>query len=147
MAKRSSLRASDADRDRVVERLHQAGTEGRLFAHELEERISKALRARTYGDLDEVVFDLPGAAPERSRSRPRQLLFSHPATAVAVLVLGSIIAFMLAALVVATVIAFGGVWIILAVVVLMFRGRRFGRYYGPRPPVRGPGSQTSRWVR
>ena len=67
MARSSSLRASDADRDAVAERLRQAAVEGRLEPHELEERLHTALRARTYGELDRLVGDLPPRAVPRSR--------------------------------------------------------------------------------
>jgi hypothetical protein len=63
MAERSILRASDADRDRVAERLRHATTEGRLTAGELEDRLHHALSARTYGELDAVVADLPIHTP------------------------------------------------------------------------------------
>jgi hypothetical protein len=59
MARQSSLRASDADRDAVAERLRQAAVEGRLDPDELEQRLHTALRARTYGDLDRLLGDLP----------------------------------------------------------------------------------------
>jgi hypothetical protein len=66
VTRHSTLRASDADRDAVTERLRQAAVEGRLEPHELEERLHTALRARTYGELDRLLRDLPGrrqAAP------------------------------------------------------------------------------------
>ena len=59
MARQSSLRASDADRDAVAERLRQAAVEGRLDPDELEQRLHIALRARTYGELDRLLGDLP----------------------------------------------------------------------------------------
>jgi hypothetical protein len=59
MARRSTLRASDSDREEIVERLHGATTEGRLGADELDERLGAALSARTYGELDVLVADLP----------------------------------------------------------------------------------------
>jgi len=59
MARASSLRASDADRDAVAERLRQATVEGRLDPDELEQRLHTALRARTYGDLNRLLGDLP----------------------------------------------------------------------------------------
>jgi hypothetical protein len=67
MARSASLRASDADRDAVAERLRQAAVEGRLEPHELEERLHIALRARTYAELDGLVGDLPRRTPVRSR--------------------------------------------------------------------------------
>lgn len=71
MARSASLRASDADRDAVAERLRQAAVEGRLEPYELEERLHTALRARTYGDLDGVVSDLPRRTPPHARPRPK----------------------------------------------------------------------------
>jgi hypothetical protein len=59
MARSATLRASDADRDAVADRLHTAAVEGRLEPDELEERLHAALRARTYGDLRRLVADLP----------------------------------------------------------------------------------------
>jgi hypothetical protein len=59
MAPQSSLRASDADREAVAERLRHAAVEGRLEPTELEDRLHAALRARTYGDLGRLVADLP----------------------------------------------------------------------------------------
>ena len=58
---RGNLRAADADRDRVVEFLKLAYTEGRLSKDEYDGRVESALSARTYADLDQVVTDLPVA--------------------------------------------------------------------------------------
>jgi hypothetical protein len=68
MSRTASLRASDADRDAVADRLHQAAVEGRLEPDELEERLHRALRARTYGELRGLVADLPGSGPARRAS-------------------------------------------------------------------------------
>jgi hypothetical protein len=67
-ARHSSIRASDADRDAVAERLRQAAVEGRLEPDELEERLHAALRARTYGELDGLLADLPSDRPARRRT-------------------------------------------------------------------------------
>ncbi|KOU41023.1 DUF1707 domain-containing protein [Streptomyces sp. NPDC060334] len=53
------LRASDADRDRVVERLRDAVAEGRLDMEEFEERLEAAYASRTYGELEPLTRDLP----------------------------------------------------------------------------------------
>ena len=55
MARHAALRASDADRDAVAERLRVAAVEGRLDADELEQRVHVALRARTYGQLHDWI--------------------------------------------------------------------------------------------
>jgi Domain of unknown function (DUF1707) len=58
-----SLRASDADREQAAERLSHATAEGRLTADELEERLEALYAARTYGELDPLVADLPATSP------------------------------------------------------------------------------------
>jgi len=80
MTKRAHLRASDAERDQVAERLRRAAVEGRLGADELDDRLGAALSARTYGELDALISDLPAAELTRGRpsppsARPRR---AHP---------------------------------------------------------------------
>src|SRR6266568_4381550 len=53
------LRASHADRDRVVDMLRIAGGDGRLSAEELDTRLESALSARTLGELARLTADLP----------------------------------------------------------------------------------------
>jgi hypothetical protein len=53
------LRVSDADRERIVERLRAHATEGRLTVDELEERVQRALGARTASELAALTRDLP----------------------------------------------------------------------------------------
>lgn len=53
------LRASHADRDRVVDVLRVAAGDGLLTADELDERLEVALSARTLGELAALTADLP----------------------------------------------------------------------------------------
>ena len=64
------IRASDADRDRVAARLRDHFAEGRLTQEELDERISAALSAKTFGDLRHVMADLPQPEPVPARATP-----------------------------------------------------------------------------
>jgi hypothetical protein len=62
------MRVSDADREQVTGRLREHFAEGRLTQEELDERITAALNAKTFGDLRRIMHDLPepdpvGAAP------------------------------------------------------------------------------------
>lgn len=57
------LRAADADRERVAERLRTALDEGRINLHEYDERLRDAYAAKTYSELDKLLADLPGVAP------------------------------------------------------------------------------------
>ncbi len=56
-----SLRASDADRDRTADILREALAEGRLTADEHAERVDLVYRAKTVGELQPLVRDLPAA--------------------------------------------------------------------------------------
>ena len=53
------LRASDADRDRATALLREHHAAGRLTAEEFHERLDAALTAKTLGELDELLADLP----------------------------------------------------------------------------------------
>jgi hypothetical protein len=52
---------SDADREGVVERLNAAVADGRLTLVEFEERVDGVLKARTFGEVEPFVADLPAA--------------------------------------------------------------------------------------
>ena len=56
-----ALRASDADRDRVVELLRAALTDGRIDSAEFDERVEAALAARTHEALAPLTADLIAA--------------------------------------------------------------------------------------
>jgi hypothetical protein len=60
---RERMRAADADRHQVADRLRAALEEGRLDLTEYDERLQGAYAAKTYGDLDRLLTDLPNAAP------------------------------------------------------------------------------------
>ncbi|WP_406863810.1 DUF1707 domain-containing protein [Streptomyces sp. HUAS MG47] len=59
------LRASDDERDAVVEQLRDAAAEGRIDFDELDARVGRALKARTHAELAVLTADLPRpASPE-----------------------------------------------------------------------------------
>ena len=60
-----NLRVSHEDRDQVAEQLRVAAGDGRLTADELDERLETALTARTYGELEVLLVDLPAAPGAR----------------------------------------------------------------------------------
>ena len=125
MASRASFRASDADRDAVVERLRVAAAEGRLETEELEERSDAALRARTYGELDGLLADLPTSTPALRRRRTAQVVPAvQSALAVAVPILVALA--VVAAVVVAAAIA--AAWWALWALVWFFMCGRGGCY-------------------
>ena len=125
MARRGSIRASDADRESVVERLRNAAGEGRLAAHELEHRVGAALRARTYGELDETVADLPSARPARRSGAVAAVAAAreHPLLLVALIPVVLVVVALFAAITIAS---------LALAAVLFILGRRRGLYVGPR---------------
>jgi Domain of unknown function (DUF1707) len=62
MSDPSKLRVADADRERLIEELHEHTVAGRLTPEELEDRIGGAYRACTQADLDALRDDLPLSA-------------------------------------------------------------------------------------
>jgi hypothetical protein len=132
----SDLRVSDAERQAVADQLSKHFADGRLDQAEFDERLSQAMSAKTYHDLDGLLTDLPsteasggaglppaggrltgraaGSVPQRRVARPLLLI-------VAAIVVLSIAGH-------AAAWAFGGwLWItviILVVVAFARRGRR-----------------------
>jgi hypothetical protein len=64
------IRASDSDRQAVVERLRIALNEGRLNLLEYDNRIALAYQAVTYGDLEGLLVDLPKKGVLAPRPEP-----------------------------------------------------------------------------
>ncbi|MFF5154977.1 DUF1707 domain-containing protein [Streptomyces sp. NPDC000348] len=62
----AELRASDADRDRTADLLREALAEGRLTADEHAERVEGVLAAKTVGELEVFLQDLPIAHQRRA---------------------------------------------------------------------------------
>lgn len=54
------IRASDADRERTAALLREHHAQGRLTPEEFGERLDKVFAARTIGDLDALLADMPG---------------------------------------------------------------------------------------
>jgi hypothetical protein len=72
----AGLRASRADRERVIDLLKAALVLGRLDRDEFDARIGQALASRTYGGLAAITADIPaeliGALPRRPPVRARR---------------------------------------------------------------------------
>lgn len=74
----AEFRASDADRDRIADILRDALAEGRLTADEHAERVEGVLAAKTVGELDVFIRDLPAAHQRRA---PHVSALGRPAPA------------------------------------------------------------------
>ena len=72
-AQRDALLASDAEREHVCTLLNRAFSEGRLTAAELDDRTTRALGARTHGDLEDVLAGLEGPEAQTTwTARPQR---------------------------------------------------------------------------
>jgi Flp pilus assembly protein TadB len=75
-------RVSDAERSDVAERLSKHYSDGRLDQAEFNERLDKAMKAKTRADLSGLLDDLPGGGPVETAVRqqhhrhPRFLFFA-----------------------------------------------------------------------
>jgi DUF1707 SHOCT-like domain len=80
----SQLRASNAERERVIDLLKAAFVQGRLAMDELDLRVGQALTSRTRAELAVLTVDIPvgltGAQPRRPAREP-----GHRKTSAAVL--------------------------------------------------------------
>jgi uncharacterized protein DUF1707 len=68
-----NLRAADADREATGERLRRHHAEGRLDSEEFQERIDRCYDAKTVGELQQLVTDLPGEPIVERRGHLRRL--------------------------------------------------------------------------
>src|SRR6201993_2938498 len=68
-----NIRVSDADRDRVPAELRDHCAAGRITPGELDERLSAALNAKTFGDLRPIMADLRGPVPAPLGAAPPAL--------------------------------------------------------------------------
>jgi len=74
----SAFRASDEERERVVDSLRADLLAGRLTVDEYEERISRAYRAATRAQLDELAVDLPRERVPAPPPRRRPIVGKRP---------------------------------------------------------------------
>ena len=95
------LRASDADRERVIEQLRRHTADGRLTMDEFEQRVGEALTATTRGDLRPVLRELPELAQEPAPTPRLQRRMTAPSARTL---------FTVAAVTIAVVLALQGMW-------------------------------------
>jgi hypothetical protein len=159
MVRAVDQRASDADREEVVELLRAAAGEGRIGHDELDERLTRALSAKTYRQLHATVDDIPrdrGAGNRRiGPGQPPVASWTLNAVRREPWLLLFVIPIVMITLTVAAVVMM--VWLVCIIAVLALgrdprrRTARFGRR---RPPQmsRGPGSHRGiagsgwRWI-
>jgi Flp pilus assembly protein TadB len=80
------LRVSDAERQAVADRLTEHFAEGRLDQAEFDDRVGRAMGAKTRADLSGLFSDLPGAGAPAVPAQPGRRRH-HPVLVVVLLVL------------------------------------------------------------
>jgi hypothetical protein len=133
LAPRGHLRASDEDRERIAERLRRAATEGRILPEELDERLGVAFSARTYGQLDALVADLPGDRVERRR-RGSIAPWVGPAVALTIAIPLALALIAVLLVVVTGIMAGWALWIALGWWFFGRHGHRYGRHRAAARP-------------
>jgi hypothetical protein len=127
-----AVRASDADRERVAKLLSDHAAAGRLTPEELDERLDAAYAARTNGELDALLDDLPARpgppARDPAREVARRRLAHHAGAATITIVL--CVAIWLAS---GAHGSFWPVWVMLVAGVAV--GREAWRTLGPAAPL------------
>jgi hypothetical protein len=78
MASDQTIRASDRDRDAVVDVLRDAYVAGRLTLEEFNERTAASYASRTWGDLRALTADLP-VQPALGTDLPQDAVRPEPA--------------------------------------------------------------------
>ena len=78
IASDSRTRASDADRDRTAAALSEHLAACRLTQAEFDERLDKAYTAKTLGELDDLMADLPGTGLDQLPDAPVRRSAGNP---------------------------------------------------------------------
>jgi hypothetical protein len=121
------MRVSDNERERVALFLREQSLEGRLDHDELDERMGAAYRAKTAGELQDLIEDLPhrrvAPAPARRPAPQRRRKGPHPLAIAGMCLLGLLVLPTLAAAGIGVVFA-----VVMALVVAVFV---LGFLFGP----------------
>ena len=122
------LRAADADREATAERIRRGHAEGRLDTTELQQRLERCYEAKTLGELDELVTDLPHESEAKSPPRFAPLRWR----------LAPLIPFLIALIAICAVTGHHAFWVLIPLTFLVYRlcwwRRRPWRMVGGRGP-------------
>ncbi len=110
-----NLRAGDADREAIAERLRRSHADGRLDMQEFQDRIDRCYQATTIGELEQLVADLPvEQQPERRIHAFRLAVVPLVPILIGLLLVSAVVGHH----------GFGGLWIVLPLFFLVKFWRR-----------------------
>lgn len=109
-----NLRAADADREQVAERLRKGHGEGRLDMTEFQERLERCYESKTLGELDQLVRDLPRDDELQERRSAGLFLPSRWS-------LVRLVPMLIAFLFVCAIVGHGGFWLLIPLLFVFWR--------------------------
>jgi hypothetical protein len=122
----AGLRASRADRERVIDLLKAAFVQGRLTRDEFDARVGQALASRTNWELAGVTFDIPaeliGALPRRPPDRARRRISMNTAVTAGACLVAVAPAGLMAALLIGSWVAVVAVAVIIVIAAILAIG-------------------------
>ena len=124
-----NIRAADADRERVADRLRKSHGEGRLDMTEFQERLERCYEAKTLGELDQLVRDLPRDEELEQRRSPGLFWPSRGR-------LAPLVPIVIAFLLVCAVVGHHGPWLLIPLLFIFWRMSAWRRRRWAR---QGPG--------
>jgi Domain of unknown function (DUF1707) len=128
------VRASDADRERLVDELNEHAVAGRISTDELEERLTATYAARTTAELDALRRDLPVTPRQAALTHAQRR--SHLTRRMIQEAGGSLGAFIVATIIWAASGAHGQFWPVwILIVVVMAFARTGWALFGPAPDL------------
>ncbi len=134
---RRQLRASQADREDVIEALKAAYVVGRLTEEEFEARVGRALASRTHAGLAAITADIPvGPVAAQPARMPDRVVVWGTGAIIAAAALGAAVLIGVFALIVWTITMTG---VLLFTVSVLLSVRQEQRSRTRRPPRSAPG--------
>jgi hypothetical protein len=128
------VRASDEDREQLVNELHDHAVAGRLSTDELEERLQAAYAARTTAELDGLRRDLPASTHQSTVSHAARR--SHLTRRLIQETGGALVLFIVCSAIWLASGASGQFWPVWVLIVVLLSAARSGwALFGPAPDL------------
>ncbi len=144
-ARRGQLRASQADREGVVDALKAAYVADRLTHDEFEARVGQAFASRTQADLAAITADIPAAAVVARPARmPDRVVAGGTAAIIAAAALGGAVLIGGSALILWAITMTGVLLFTVSLLLYVRQERRTRMRRPPRPALGGPAIERGR---
>ena len=144
-ARRGQLRASQADREGVIDAVKAAYVADRLTQDEFEARVGQAFASRTHADLAAITADIPAAAVlARPARMPDRVIAGGTAAVIAAAALGGAVLIGGSALILWAITMTGVLLFTVSLLLYVRQERRTRMRRPPRPAPGGPSIERGR---